>query len=111
MILMLTALLACGSTPKQEPLKTEPVVEKLEVVDEASPVHDPKKVAEALKLADLADGTEDNVAQKCAGCALSMDGDPAHALDVNGTTLHLCASMCKEYFSKDPEGNVVELLD
>ena len=50
MILMLTALLACGSTPKQEPLKTEPVVEKSEVVDEASPVHDPKKVAEALKL-------------------------------------------------------------
>ena len=111
MILMLAALLACGSTPTQESVKAGPVVEKPEVVEEASPAHDPKKVAEALKMADLADGTEDKVARKCAGCALSMDGDPAHALDVNGTTLHLCASMCKEYFSKDPEGNVVELLN
>ena len=58
------------------------------------PTHDPEKVAEALKLADLADGVEDNIAHKCAGCALSMDGIPL-TLDVNGTTLHLCASMCK----------------
>ena len=43
--------------------------------------------------------------------ALSMDGDPAHTLDVNGTTLHLCASMCKEHFSKDPEGSLLQLLN
>ena len=112
MTLMFFALMACGSTAPKEPVKTETVaVQAPSAADAAVPTHDPEKVAEALKLADLADGVEDNIAHKCAGCALSMDGDPAHALDVNGTTLHLCASMCKEYFSKDPEGNVVQLLN
>lgn len=111
MTLMFFALMACGSTAPKEPVKTEPVAVQAPAASAAAATHDPEKVAEALKLADLADGVEDNIAHKCAGCALSMDGDPAHALEVNGTTLHLCASMCKEYFSKDPEGNVVELLN
>ena len=111
MILLLAAQMACSGTPATEPVTPAPVIQESESVGESESTHDPAKVAEALKLADLADGTEDKVAQKCAGCALSMDGSPDHALDVNGTTLYLCASMCKEHFSKDPEGSVVELLN
>lgn len=111
MVMMLTVVLACSSTPPAEPVPAAPEAVVSTSTTESASAHDPQRVAEALKMADLADGTEDKVAHKCAGCALSMDGDPAHALDVNGTTLHLCASMCKEYFSKDPEGSLVGLLD
>jgi YHS domain-containing protein len=105
MTIILTILLACGGTSAPEPPAATPATE------ETSTAHDSAKVAEALKLADLADGKEDQIATKCAGCALSMDGKAAHALEVDGTTLHLCAAMCKEHFSKDPEGNLVNLLN
>lgn len=116
MTLMFVALMACGNSASQAPVQALAPAADMPATPapkstSSAPVHDPVKVAEALKLADLADGTEDKIAHKCAGCALSMDGDPAHTLDVNGTTLHLCASMCKEHFSKDPEGSLLQLLN
>ncbi|MEC8192997.1 MAG: hypothetical protein VX127_09695 [Myxococcota bacterium] len=69
------------------------------------------KATEALAVSDAADGVEDKVAHKCAGCALGMDGSAEHAVNVDGTTLHLCSAMCKEYFTKDPTGNLESLLN
>ena len=40
-----------------------------------------------------------------------MDGSAEHAVNVDGTTLHLCSAMCKEYFTKDPTGNLESLLN
>lgn len=69
------------------------------------------KVAEALKTADAADGTEDKVVHKCAGCALSMDGSEKHTIEVDGYALHMCSSMCKTHFEKDLSGNLTKLLN
>ena len=69
-----------------------------------------EKVKTALQKADVADGLEDNIAHKCAGCALYMDGMPEHALEVEGTTLHLCAAACKTRVSKDIESVLLSLL-
>ena len=41
---------------------------------------DPVKVSAGLVAADLADGTEDKIVHKCAGCSLAMAGSPAHAI-------------------------------
>ena len=112
MTTLLSLLLACGGSPASETPPTPPPAPM--VAAQAAPAAsspDPAKVAEALKVADAADGVEDKVATKCAGCALAMDGDEAHQVTVDGTTLHLCSSMCKENFTKDTPGNLVKLLD
>ena len=97
-------IFACGGSSSEPPAAASaPVAVTTEVV---SP-----EVLEALKTADAADGTEDKVATKCSGCALSMDGDAAHTLTVEGYALHLCSSMCKEYFSKDISGNLKKLVN
>ena len=64
----------------------------------------------ALKKADLADGKEDKVVEKCAGCALHMDGLPEHTVTVEDTTLHLCAASCKSLFEKQVEKTLMSLL-
>lgn len=64
----------------------------------------------ALAKADLADGVEDKVAHKCAGCALAMDGDPAHVIEVDGYSLNMCAGECKTHFEEDLDGNLGQLI-
>ena len=101
-------LLACGSTSTTPPeAKPKPVQESVEM----SAVTITPEVLEALKTADAADGVEDKVATKCSGCALGMDGDAAHTVEVEDYSLHLCSSMCKEYFSKDVSGNLKKLVN
>lgn len=109
----LLIVLACGSSepdPAAAALKNTPkaeaAAEATTLTVAASPI-----ATEALAVADAADGVEDKVAHKCAGCALNMDGSAEHAVTVDGTTLHLCSSMCKEYFSKDLTGNLESLLN
>ena len=104
MMLMLALLIGCGGKSETPAPSANAVVEKSAVVASAAAV-------EALKTADAADGVEDKVATKCSGCALSMDGDAAHTLTVDGYALHLCSAMCKEYFSKDVEGNLKKLIN
>ena len=107
-MIMFAVLMACGltsSTPADT--KPEPVSEPVEVTTTSIT----PEVLEALKTADAADGVEDKVATKCSGCALGMDGDAAHTVTVDDYSLHLCSSMCKEYFSKDISGNLKQLVN
>ena len=60
------------------------------VAGEPAAVADPAKVDAGLNIADLADGTEDKIVHKCAGCSLAMSGNPAHAIATRGYTLHMC---------------------
>jgi hypothetical protein len=93
MILALTILFACSpSTPEASapgPANAP-----------AAPVAtiDPACVAKA----DAADGATDGVVQKCAGCTLLMDGDPAHASTHGGATFHSCSDGCKARLDADP---------
>ncbi|MAY80835.1 MAG: hypothetical protein CL930_08625 [Deltaproteobacteria bacterium] len=103
MFVLPLVLIACGSAEKA----ATPQVEKQATVNAAAPS---AKVVEALKVADAADGTEDKVAQKCAGCALAMDGDAANTIKVDGYELHMCAASCKSYFEKDVAGNLSTLV-
>ena len=64
----------------------------------------------ALAKADLADGLEDKVATQCAGCSLAMDGDPAHTIEVDGYSLHMCAGECKANFEADLDSNLKSLI-
>ena len=66
--------------------------------------------APALAKADLADGLEDKVATQCAGCSLAMDGDPAHTIEVDGYSLHMCAGACKDSFEADLDANLGTLI-
>lgn len=67
------------------------------------------KVLGILVKADALDGTTDKVVSKCAGCGLTMDGDPAHASKVGEYTLHLCSAECKADFEKDATKAVLAL--
>ena len=64
----------------------------------------------ALSTADLSDGVEDKVATQCAGCAFMMDGDPAHTIEVDGYSLHMCAGECKTHYESDLDNNLRELV-
>ena len=103
-MIVFALIFACGSTspPAVEP-KPEPAP--------AATVEVGPELMEALKTVDAADGVEDKVATKCSGCALAMDGDAANAVDVDGYSLHLCSSMCKENFTKDIPANLKQLVN
>ena len=101
---------ACGSSEPKSSVAAEPAAAPVSTQSPVSVASNPT-ATEALKTADAADGVEDGIAHKCAGCALGMDGKAEHALNVDGTTLHLCSAMCKEYFSKDVEGNLATLVN
>ncbi len=106
--MMFVVLMACGITSSTSvETKPEPVAKPVEVETVAIT----PEILEALKTADAADGVEDKVATKCSGCALGMDGDAAHTVEVEEYSLHLCSSMCKEYFSKDISGNLKQLVN
>jgi len=64
-----------------------------------------------LAKADSADGTEDRIVKKCAGCALAMDGDAAHTIEAHGYTLHMCSATCKTHYEADLEGNLAKLAE
>jgi hypothetical protein len=105
MMFVFAFIFACSSQPSSPAKQTVAAPKQTS----ETPV-DSAKLAEALQLADAADGVEDKIAHKCAGCALGMDGSPDNAVLVDGVTLHLCSSMCKEEYSKDVRGNTLELL-
>ena len=64
-----------------------------------------------LASADNADGTEDKVVSKCAGCKLGMDGSADYALTVEGYEMHFCGADCKSHFADDTKTAVMALKD
>ncbi len=66
------------------------------------PAVDDADVRVILARADAVDGTTDKVVSKCLMCSFAMDGKAEHASTVEGYTLHLCGTHCKEAFDKDP---------
>jgi hypothetical protein len=116
--LFLFLLVACGGSgteapseaPSMEAPSTEapaPAAEPAAAGENNAPTFDK---GAALAKADLADGTEDKVAQKCAGCSLAMDGDAAHSIEHEGYTLHMCSSECKMNVEGDLDGALGKLL-
>ncbi|MFO1076270.1 MAG: hypothetical protein U1E73_00925 [Planctomycetota bacterium] len=98
LLLSLLVAAACGSETPAAPgegTKTPPPVP----VD-MSPAPTPEIVAK-LEKADAADGKVDKIVEKCAGCSLGMNGNPAHAVKVGGYTLHFC-DHCADGKAKDP---------
>jgi hypothetical protein len=110
MTFLFALVMACGGADPAPPATPAPAPKAPVAVATAQTAPDPTLV-EALKTADAADGTEDKVATKCAGCALAMDGDAAHSVSVDGYTLHLCSASCKSHFSTDVAGNLKKLLN
>jgi hypothetical protein len=105
-------LVACGgsdpevSTPNPDPSPANQGAEG--PAPEANTALSFDKAA-ALAKADLADGTEDKVIQKCAGCSLAMDGDAAHSIDHEGYSLHMCSIECKTNVEADLDGTLAKL--
>lgn len=62
-----------------------------------------------LAAADAADGTEDMVVAKCAGCKLGMDGSADYALNVQQYEMHFCGADCKSRFEKNTEQSVMAM--
>ena len=62
-----------------------------------------------LASADAADGTEDKVVSKCAGCKLGMPGSADYALTVEGYEMHFCGDNCKSHFADDTQAAVMAL--
>jgi len=109
MIVLFALVMACGGTDAA-PAAVEGQTSKAPV-EAAVPEGPNPALVEVLKLADAADGIEDKVATKCAGCALAMDGDAAHTVSVDGYTLNLCSASCKSHFSTNVEGNLKKLIN
>jgi hypothetical protein len=109
MMFLFALVMACGGT-EPAPSAASPAA-KAPVTEVAKPDTPNPALVEVLKMADAADGTEDKVATKCAGCALAMDGDAAHTVAVDGYTLNLCSASCKSHFEKDVSGNLKKLLN
>ena len=110
MTFLFALVIACGGS-EPAPAAAPPPPPKAPMAEVAKPDAPNPALVEALKTADAADGTEDHVATKCAGCALAMDGDAEHSVSVDGYTLHLCSAACKSHFEKDVSGNLQKLLN
>ncbi len=93
-ILLVSVLTACGGSSAPAPSASTAAVPD----------------AALLKKADLADGVEDKVISKCPSCALGMDGDPAHAVQVDDYTLHFCSESCEMRMETAPE-SVIKAME
>ncbi len=62
-----------------------------------------------LAKADQVDGTEDHVVSKCPGCALAMDGNEDHSLEVEDYELHFCSDRCRDGFTENTAEAVMAL--
>ena len=68
----------------------------------------PEAVA-ILAQADLADGEEDHVVEKCAGCNLGMDGKAENAFQVGDYEMHFCSDTCSRRFKENTEASILNL--
>ena len=107
-VLGLATVLGCSSSGSSEDAEAGSAAETPAV--QSSSAQSDYDRTPALSMADLADGIEDKVAMQCAGCALAMDGDPAHTIQVDGYELHMCAGACKDNFEADLDANLSTLV-
>ena len=92
-LLVALSLSGCGRQETAPPVSSESPRAPVPLTDEARA---------QLAKADAADGKTDQVVTKCITCKLGMNGKAAHAATVDGYTVHLCSSVCKTMFEKDP---------
>ena len=109
---ILTVLAGCSKkeaaksdTQAKPEVKAEPAKANAAENDTEIQANVEAKLAEADEL----DGTIDKIVQRCASCALGMDGKSEHALEVSGYTLYFCSGPCKEGFAKDPTKSILDL--
>ena len=88
------AVLGCGEN-------TEPATTAAPTPTATEPASEATLVA--LQKADLLDGTEDHVIEKCYVCKLGMDGNEQISCEVHGYTAHLCSEACRDHFESSPE--------
>lgn len=74
--------------------KDEPDTAEISDVDQA-------KVNAKLAAWDELDGKKDKTIEKCAGCALAMDGKADHAFKASGYSMHFCSKHCRDNYSTD----------
>jgi YHS domain-containing protein len=103
-LLLLAAAAGCSSS---EPVE-EQVAAEIDAVMEEAPAVD--AVSAKLALADMADGTADQVVKLCAGCALGMEGSAEHAVEAHGYVMHFCSDGCKTPFAEDPDAAILALV-
>jgi hypothetical protein len=116
--IVLLLLVACGGSDTETTVEkpNDPTPQAAEVTTAANTAVAPNGDAPtfdkraALAKADLADGAEDKVAQKCMGCSLAMDGDSAHTIEHEGYALHMCSGECKMNTESDIDGALSGLL-
>ena len=104
LLLLLAVFVGCSSG---EPVEETAAVEVDAVIEETSSA---EMVDAKLALADLADSTADHVVGRCAACALGMEGNAEHALNVHGYEMHFCSAGCKDGFAEDPEGAILAMV-
>ncbi len=99
-VLALTVLVAAGCESKKE---TSP-----EGTSDSS-TGEKSGISAILVKADVVDGKADKVVQKCAGCALGMDGHEDHTIKAHGYTLRFCNGNCKKAFEKDTDKSILSM--
>ena len=99
--LAVLALLALACSGGQE--TAEPAAEPAAQIPAEAPADDHADSRETLmamlKAADLVDGTEDKIVERCSGCSLAMDGKADHVLNHEGYELHFCSDTCQDRFA------------
>jgi len=104
---------ACGGqgTETAESAEAEPPVAATEAVQAPPEISEETKAAmvAALEQADAVDGSADHVVQKCANCALMMDGKSEFAAELVGFEMHFCSDECKDGFQQNVEEKLVAL--
>lgn len=112
LIAVLVAVLLAGCAPAEQETgqSAEPAAEAAEQAAEQVPVSmDEAAMKAVLTYADAADGNEDGVVSKCAGCALAMDGKVEHTVQYEGYEFHLCSDHCQKSFEESAEAVLAKL--
>ena len=109
---VLILMTGCGGGSEETSSATETETETdASAVAEVEPAVlelSPEAVA-LLAMADLADGTEDHVVEKCASCGLGMDGNAENAVTVGDYEMHFCSDTCSRRFEENAEATVLAL--
>lgn len=103
------------SEPAPSAEKKESAAAEAPKAPEAAPAAKPAashdELHAILAKADAADGKEDHVVSKCAGCGLGMDGKAEFAATAHDYTIYFCSAECKEHGTEDMDKTIMALGD
>jgi hypothetical protein len=105
---VLILMTGCGGASEETSSATEADASAVVEVEPVALELSPEAVA-LLAMADLADGTEDHVVEKCASCGLGMDGNAENAVTVGEYEMHFCSDTCSRRFEEDAEASILKL--